>query len=546
MQPPASPRLPSLARRAERPLAGMGVLALAAAGALAGLAPGVSSASSHREAPLIAGDPRADNTDVYAFVSPDKPDTVTLIANWIPFEEPNGGPNFYAFAEDARYNIKIDADGDGRADTTYTWTFSNHYRDDANQFLYNTGVVNNLDDPTLNFRQTYTLTETHADGSAKTLLKDAVAAPSNTGQASMPDYAALRRQATLDLPGGGQTYAGQADDPFFLDLRVFDLLYGGNLKESGHDTLSGYNVNTIAIQVPKKDLALKGDPTRNPVVGVWSTTDRKGATVVADKGGEGKGGEGATADKGGEGFHQVSRLGNPLINEVVVPIKYKDAFNALSPEKDATVTPVVDKVKDPIVPKLIQSVYGIPAPATPRNDLVEIFLTGICKACGPIQADLNSQQLNADVSKEKFLPGEELRLNLSVPPSAAPSRLGVLGQDLAGFPNGRRLADDVVDIELQALEGAAQTGTIVPALAAGDGVNANDRAFGKTFPYVALPNTAAVNQAVPDNPAGGVAAGLGGLSLGDFPIAGASALGGGVLLTAAAVIALRRRHGARV
>nr|WP_229928106.1 DUF4331 domain-containing protein [Kitasatospora indigofera] len=518
----------------------MGVLALAAAGALAGLTPGVSSASSHREAPLIAGDPRADNTDVYAFVSPDKPDTVTLIANWIPFEEPNGGPNFYAFADDARYNIKIDADGDGRADTTYTWTFSNHYRDDANQFLYNTGVVNNLDDPTLNFRQTYTLTETHADGSSKTLLKDAVAAPSNTGQASMPNYAALRQQATRELPGGGQTYAGQADDPFFLDLRVFDLLYGGNLKESGHDTLSGYNVNTIAIQVPKKDLALKGDPTRNPVVGVWSTTDRKGATVVADKGGEG-----AAADKGGEGFHQVSRLGNPLINEVVVPIKYKDAFNALSPEKDATVTPVVDKVKDPIVPKLIQSVYGIPAPATPRNDLVEIFLTGICKACGPIQADLNSQQLNADVSKEKFLPGEELRLNMSVPPSASPNRLGVLGQDLAGFPNGRRLADDVVDIELQALEGAAQTGTIVPALAAGDGVNANDHAFGKTFPYVALPNTAAVNQAVPDNPAGGVAAGLGGLSLGSFPVVGATALGGGVLLTGAAVLALRRRHSAQ-
>ncbi|MFD8749505.1 DUF4331 domain-containing protein [Kitasatospora sp. NPDC059577] len=543
MQPPPSPRRPSLARRAERPLAGMGALALAAAGALAGLAPGVSSASSHREAPLIAGDPRADNTDVYAFVSPDKPDTVTLIANWIPFEEPNGGPNFYAFADDARYNIKIDADGDGKADTTYTWTFSNHYRDDANQFLYNTGVVNNLDDQTLNFRQTYTLTETRADGSTKTLLKDAVAAPSNTGQASMPDYASLRKQATFDLPGGGQTYAGQADDPFFLDLRVFDLLYGGNLKESGHDTLSGYNVNTIAIQVPKKDLALKGDPTRNPVIGVWSTTDRRGATVV---GSGDKGGEGTKDDKGGEGFRQVSRLGNPLVNEVVVPIKYKDAFNALSPEKDATVTPVVDKVKDPIVPKLIQSVYGIPAPATPRNDLVEIFLTGISKnSGGPIQADLNSQLLNADVSKDAFLPGEELRLNMSVPPAASPNRLGVLAKDLAGFPNGRRLADDVVDIELQALEGAAQTGTIVPALAAGDGVNANDHAFGTAFPYVALPNTAAVNQATSGNPGGGVAAGLGGLSLGGFPIAGASALGGGVLLTAAAVFMLRRRHSAQ-
>ncbi|GAA5022913.1 DUF4331 domain-containing protein [Kitasatospora paranensis] len=532
MTSPRSPRLPAFARRAERPMAGLGVLALAAAGAMAGLAPGVGSASSHREAPLIAGDPRADNTDVYAFVSPDKPDTVTLVANWIPFEEPNGGPNFYAFADDARYNIKIDADGDGKADTTYTWTFTGHYRDDADQFLYNTGVVKSLDDPTLNYRQTYTLTETGPDGSTKTLLKDAPAAPSNVGKASMPDYASLRSQATLNLPGGGQTYAGQADDPFFLDLRVFDLLYGGNLKESGHDTLTGYNVNTIAIQVPKKDLALKGDPTRNPVIGVWSTTDRKGAAVV-DKGGEGK---------GGTDWRQVSRLGNPLVNEVVVPLKYKDAFNALTPDKDHTVTPVVDKVKDPIVPKLVQGIYGIPAPAAPRNDLVEIFLTGLCKACGPVQADLNSQLLNADVKKDAFVPSEELRLNLGVAPATTANRLGVLGGDLAGFPNGRRLADDVVDITLQAAEGAAQTGKIVPALAAGDGVNTNDHAFGKQFPYVALPNTAAVNQAVSGNPDGGVAAGLGGLSLSRSPIAGYAAIGGGALLTAAAVVALRRRR----
>ncbi|MFE0465312.1 DUF4331 domain-containing protein [Kitasatospora sp. NPDC058965] len=553
MQLPRSSRPSAPARRAERPMAGLGVMALLAAAGFAGLTPGVSAASSHREAPLIAGDPRADNTDVYAFTSPDKPDTVTLVANWIPFEEPNGGPNFYPFADDAHYNIKIDSDGDGKPDTVYTWTFSNHYKDDANQFLYNTGVVNNLTDPTLNFTQTYTLTVTCADGSTKTLLKDVPAAPSNVGKASMPDYERLRKQATLDLPGGGQTYAGQAADPFFLDLRVFDLLYGGNLKESGHNTLAGYNVNTIALQVPKADLALKGDPTRNPVVGIWSTTDRKGTTVAdsRDKGGEGraadKGGEGKRQDKGGEGWHQVSRLGNPLVNEVVVPLKYKDAFNALAPVDDHTVTPVVDKVKDPIVPKLVQSIYGIPAPAAPRNDLVEIFLTGISKnSGGPIQADLNSQLLNADVSKANFTPAEELRLNMAVPPTDTPNRLGVLGQDLAGFPNGRRLGDDVVDIELQALEGAAQTGTIVPALAAGDGVNAPDHAFGKHFPYVALPNTAAVNQADTDNPGGGVAAGFGGLAgtTGHFPVAAAAALGGGVLLSGAGFLALRRRRAA--
>ncbi|MEV4561587.1 DUF4331 domain-containing protein [Kitasatospora sp. NPDC049285] len=554
MQRPLALKLSSLARRSEKPVAGLGVLALAAAGALAGLAPGVGHASSHREAPLIAGDPRADNTDVYAFVSPDKPDTVTLVANWIPFEEPNGGPNFYPFADDARYTIKIDSDGDGKPDTTYTWTFTNHYRDDANQFLYNTGVVKSVDDATLNFRQTYTLTVTCPDGSTKTLLKDAPVAPSNVGKASMPDYGSLRKQAVVDLPGGGQSFAGQADDPFFLDLRVFDLLYGGNLKESGHDTLTGYNVNTIALQVPKKDLALKGDAERNPVIGVWSTTERKGA-VVADKGGEGKpsdkGGEGKPgADKGGEGkpdagWRQVSRLGNPLVNEVVVPLKYKDAFNALTPDKDHTVTPVVEEVKDPIVPKLVQSIYGIPAPAAPRNDLVEIFLTGLCKACGPVQADLNSQLLNKDVKKDGFVPSEELRLNMGVAPTDAPNRLGVLAGDLAGFPNGRRLADDVVDITLQAAEGAAQTGTLVPALAAGDGVNANDHAFGHHFPYVALPNTAAVNQAVSDNPGGSVEAGFGGLALGGSPIAGAAAMTGGVLLSAAGAMALRRRRSAR-
>ncbi|WP_329172397.1 DUF4331 domain-containing protein [Streptomyces sp. NBC_01477] len=554
-------RMPAL-RPAERALAGAGILALLGAAALTGLTPGVSSASSHREAPLIAGDPKADNTDVYAFTSPDNPDTVTMVADWIPFEEPNGGPNFYPFANDAHYNIKIDSNGDGKADTTYTWSFTDHLRDGDNQFLYNTGVVNNLTDPTLNFRQTYTLTRTDARGNVTTLLNDAPAAPSNVGKASMPDYASLRKQAITPLPGGGQTLAGQSADPFFLDLRIFDLLYGGNLKETGHNTLAGYNVNTIALQVPKKDLALNGDTTRNPVVGIWSTTDRQGAAVGAPaaKGGEtGSGSHGSSGDTQGKdvaqaqgkdgqsGWHQVSRLGNPLVNEVVVPLNYKDAFNSISPDVDHTVTPVVNAVKNPIVPKLIQSIYGVPAPATPRNDLVEIFLTGICKACGPIKADLNSQQLNADVDKSAFTASEELRLNLTTPVTASPNRLGVLGGDLQGFPNGRRLDDDVVDIELQALEGAAQTGTIVPALAAGDAVNTPYRQPGATFPYVALPNTAAVNQADSLQPDGGVGAGLGGTAgTGGSPVVPAVAAGGGALLACAGVMALRRRRASRV
>ncbi len=398
------------------------------------------------------------------------PNSVTLLANWIPFEEPNGGPNFYPFATETRYNINIDNDGDAIADLVYTWEFTDHIRDDSGQFLYNTGPVKSVKDETLNFFQTYNLTVVPKGGEAKVLVKDAVAAPSNTGKASMPDYGALRDEAVKNVDGGGKTFAGQADDPFFLDLRVFDLLYGTDLSEAGEDSLSGYNVNTIGLQLPKDALAAKGDATGNPVIGVWSTTLRKGADVFSAADGA------ATSD----GYVQVSRLGNPLVNEVVVPLKFKDAFNGLTPDKDATVQPVVDKVLDPILPALIEKIYKIPAPAAPRNDLFEIFLTGICKACaGPdgnvaLPIDLNSQQLNKDKAA-KFQPSEMLRLNTSIAPASNPNRLGVLAMDTQGFPNGRRLTDDVVDIALQAVEGAAQTGKLVEALAAGDGVNAERR-----------------------------------------------------------------------
>jgi hypothetical protein len=504
--------------------------------AAAVLAPSTAFASSHREAPLIAGDPRADNTDTYAFVTADAPGTVTLVANWYPFEEPNGGPNFYPFATNARYNIKIDNNGDGRSDVTYTWQFTNHVRHPAGQFLYNTGVVNHLTDTTLNFFQTYDLTVTR-NGTTTTILNDKMVAPSDVGVKSMPDYSTLRDEAVAQGTwSGGKSYVGQADDPFFLDLRVFDLLYGADLSETGQDTLDGYNVDTIALQVPKSDLALNRRPGRNPVIGVWSTTDRRATTSYSSTG--------ATASGR---WVQVSRLGNPLVNEAVVPLKYKDAFNGLAPWQDHTVTPVVNKVKDPIVPHLIQSIYNIPAPATPRNDLVEIFLTGLCKACGPIQADLNSQRLNRGVDPAKFVPSEELRLNMSIPPAASPNRLGVVGGDLQGFPNGRRLTDDVIDIALQALEGAAQSGTLVPGLT--DGVDANDVAFDPTFPYVALPLTGAVNQAAAPAAASVTPGGGGGSSgtFGRLDPAGAAMLAGlGALLLMVGVAGMRRRRGAFV
>ena len=202
-----------------RTVAATGAAVFALSGAAVLLAPTASQASSHREAPLIAGNPRADNTDVYAFTSPDKTNMVTLLANWIPFEEPNGGPNYYPFAQNTHYSLHIDNNGDGWADINYIWTFTNHYRDAKGQFLYNTGVVHSVKDKTLNFYQTYTLQKETSAGGPKTILKDAVVAPSDTGKASMPNYADLVKEATVGLPGGGKTFAGQADDPFFLDLQ---------------------------------------------------------------------------------------------------------------------------------------------------------------------------------------------------------------------------------------------------------------------------------------------------------------------------------------
>jgi hypothetical protein len=469
-------RRASLRRRA----ALVAAAAIAVGTSLYGLGPGGATASSHREAPLIAADPAADNTDLYAFVSPERAGYVTFIANWIPFEEPNGGPNFYPFATDARYYIKVDNNGDAIEDSTFRFTFTNIDNRGNDTFLYNNGPVTSLDDQNLLFKQVMKVESKFGDGPWVTRATNAPVAPSRVGAASMPDYQKLRDQSVFTFPGGWKGFAGQADDAFFLDLRVFDLLYGGDLSEVGQDTVAGYNVNTIALQVPFKDVALNEDVKRNPVIGVWTTTERK-RVRLANGGGSG-------------GWVQVSRLGHPLVNEVVLPAGLKDAFNAIGPVKDAGIPAVVKRVTEPEVPKLIEAIYGIPAPATPRNDLVEIFLTGITtKAGGPIKADLNSQLNNADVNPRKFRPSEMLRLNLSVPVSDNPNRLGVLAGDLQGFPNGRRLADDVLDIELQALEGAAQTGKLVDALAAGDAVDSNDNAFGDKFPYVALPNAVAVN-----------------------------------------------------
>ncbi|WP_434599512.1 DUF4331 domain-containing protein [Streptomyces sp. A5-4] len=498
---------------------GRGSVALLACGALAaaGLAaagvavlePQSATASSHREAPLISGQPQFDNADVYAFVSPDHPDTTTVVANWLPFQEPAGGPNFYTFATDARYDIHIDSDGDAQDDLLYRFTFKDH-RKNENTFLYNTGAVESLDDPDLNFTQTYDIEllrlEHNEAVSTHKVAESLPVAPSNVGKASMPDYQALRDHAVQKVPGGLKSFAGQADDPFFLDLRVFDLLYGGDLSEVGNDTIKGYNVNTIALQVPNTYIQ---ESKEQPVVGIYSTTER----------------ENAEGD-----WTRVSRLGMPLVNEVVNPVKDKDKFNASSPEGDGD---FLKNVTEPELPKLIEGIYKIKAPAEPRDDLVGVFLTGV--------KDLN-QPPNVKAS-------EMLRLNTAVKPVAEPKRLGVLDGDTAGFPNGRRLTDDVLDIALQVVEGEL----VGSKNDLGDAVDANDKEFGAAFPYVALPTAGSDTEAAgkgTKSDATGLTGGMSSItaSWDDNTVMLVSAASGatGVLLVVVGVTWLRsRRHPAR-
>src|SRR5438067_2706449 len=373
-------------RRGWRIIAAASLAAGVAIGPLGGLGPVASNASSHREAPLTSADPQIDATDLYAFVSPDNAKSVTLVSNWVPFEGPDAGPNFFTFAPGVRYDINIDNNGDAKPDIIYRWVFRNSYKN-PKTFLYNTGPVNSLSDATLNFTQHYTLTEIRGNRTT-TLVRDGIVAPSNVGAASMPNYGSLWSQAIYPI-SGGKTFAGPADDPFFLDLRVFDLLYGANLKEVGNDSLKGFNIHALAIQVPSSALAAAGDATKNPIVGVWTTAERQSVQVISKSG---------QASSNGT-YVQVSRLGMPLVNEVVVPVGLKDYFNASEPKDDVQ---FLGAVTDPELPHLINGVYKLPAPATPRNDLVSVFLTGVKGLNHPARAT----------------PAEQLRLNPSIRPSA--------------------------------------------------------------------------------------------------------------------------------
>jgi len=460
--------------------------------------------SSHREAPEISKDPVADNTDLYAFVDPNDATKVTILSNFIPLEEPAGGPNFFQFGDDVLYEIMIDNNGDGVEDVTYQLRFMTT-RQNPDTFLYNVGPIGSLTDAAWNIRQKYSVTRVvgpRRTGSSTLLASDLPSPPVRIGPRSTPSYEALVSAAlAAGTIGDRKFFAGQRDEGFYVDLgSIFDL---GTLRPfqnfhlidtpaaPGEDDTKGYNVHTIAMQVPKTDLSASGaelddpeDPTS--VIGIWTSASRRKA-MVRETGGR-------IVQSGP--WVQVSRLGNPLINEVLAPVGKKDYWNSQHPKADSQFvqyyeTPELQVLLPILYPGVFPNLAGI---TSPRADLVAILLTGVPAGLiggwstftGAVQSD-------------------QLRLNLAIDPTVtdfdsvvadSAARLGILGGDLAGFPNGRRPFDDTVDIELRVVAGAVfnlVSPGYTPDAAAGalaDRVPEplNEVAYLEEFPYLSHPN----------------------------------------------------------
>ena len=455
------------------------VTAVTAAAVAVLTGPTGATASSHREAPLIADDPAADNTDVYAFVSPDAKDTVTLIANYIPLEDPAGGPNYYKFDPTVEYAIHVDNNGDADDDVRYVFRFQTSVGN-GGSFLYNTGPVgSDGTSANLNVKQTYSVTRISRTGK-DVLGTGLVVPPANIGPRSNPSYDPFAGVVSLD--GGRKVFAGPRDDPFFVDLgSIFDL--GGlrpfnpfhilppNTAQPGQDGVLNYNTHTIAIQVPKTDLVKA--PNQDGIIGIYASASRPKIRILRGDG---------SVDANGPQV-QVSRLGNPLVNEVIIPLGKKDRWNASDPRDDAQFEQHYLK---PELAGLVNFLYpALPdTPTEGRTDLVAVLLTGVKLPDGTPFTFTGNRR--ADL----------LRLNTAIPPTPSPNKLGVLAGDLQGFPNGRRLADDVTDIELRAVAcgyGAPLNSllglcNLSPNNTVGDGVDANENAFLSSFPYVAAPN----------------------------------------------------------
>jgi hypothetical protein len=472
---------------------------------------GLSLASSHREGPYITSMPKVDGTDLYMFRSYEagRQDFVTILANYIPFQDPQGGPNFNMFDPNALYEIHIDNNGDGVEDITFQFQFKNTSKASALTVggkavkipLINSGVIAGVNPATLNVRETYSVNvvrgtrrgdsrtlATNSSGGSSTFDKpvDNIGDKSFGGSGGYSTYA-NQHVYGLAIPGcatAGKVFVGQRKEPFYIAVgKTFDLI---NLNPLGpevggnNNDLEGKNVSTLALELPISCLTTAADP----VIGAFTTASVRQARVVNGAPATGLG----NASREGGAWAQVSRLGMPLVNEVVIGLEDKDKFNASRPKDD--VSKFADYVTNPVLPALIESLFpSAKAPTNfPRTDLLTVFLKGIAGVNQP----------------KNVVPAEMLRLNTSTPVTAAAAQnpLGVAGGDLAGFPNGRRPADDVVDLSLRVAMGAlcvltGATDTLqvgckpsdAPAggLALTDGVRKTAGNYGSTFPYLTTP-----------------------------------------------------------
>jgi hypothetical protein len=491
---PGTPRTSGSTSLSRRRLAVLAATTLAlTAAALSGQFTGTSEAGGHIDAPSTVLDSPTDLTDVYAFTSPDNADMVTLIANVRPFQVPGTAANAlvdFPFATGARYEIHADADGDGAPDTTYRWTFRD---EDRRPFGAGPKVgplpVKSLDDRSLGVRQKYTLEKIRAGGATQTLLKDAIASPTHTGRTLMPDYGTLRTQAIRQLPGGGQTVATQAAESFKADTQVFGLYTVGTrgpvpgwLPDA--QPLSALNVNSLILQVPKSEVALNGDPKRNPVVGVWASVSRQGANLER------------SLSEQAPTFRQVSRHGTPHVAFALFgstiglarPGGPEDRLQARAPKDDHLESDFLAATLDPVPPHRIERAQGRKAPATPRHDIQALFMKGIGKDNGATFGfDLNTHTMNADADPKRIVLAEQLRLNLSTPVTTSPKAHGVLDGDLQGFPNGRRLNDNIDGPLIRMLEGEP-AGPSAAGLLPQPVVGLEPADAQTVFPYLNLPH----------------------------------------------------------
>ena len=442
-------------------IVGLMVLAL-----FVGQAPSASQAASHREAPLISMDPTADISDFFMFRSYEAgmDDKIELIMDVIPGEEPSSGPNYFNFDPAVLYAFNIDNNADGKAsDVRFEIQFKNEFRGlvkDLGLFLSFLGggplpQITALDGPGsegLGLRQTYTVTMVK-DNKRTVLGSGLFAVPSNVGPRTMPNYEALAAQGIYDLGDGARVFAGQRDDPFYIDLgAVFDTL---NLRDPGTDMLSGFNVHTIALEVPASWLTKDGknpDDTAFPTLGSYANTYRRTTTVLRD-------GEKGELRQTSGSWVQVQRLANPLVNEAIIGTVDKDRWNSLDPSKEQR---FVEYYTNPRLVTALELVFG--ADAQPLFDLRDVLLT--------YEAG-NYNRLS-----------ELLRLNISVEPTALANQdpLTALGSpaDAAGWPNGRRPIDDVTDVAIRVIGGTNY-------LTASDTVQTNDKPLPNAFPFLATP-----------------------------------------------------------